>query len=253
MWMIKKTVAMLLLPLGMVAGLLMLGLALWWRWPQSRVGPLLVAAAGAGLLFASCSPGADLLLRPLEQKYPPLSDQALLAGEPPTHVVVLGAGYIEDERYPLVSQLHSEGVLRLVEGIRLVGKLPGAILVVSGGARGDGRPSAQASRELAVELGVDPARIALADRAQDTAQEARQVQELAGPGARVVVVTSASHMPRAMQLFERQGLSPIAAPTAHRVIEGRAGGLWPNATHLRKTERALYEWVGRAFVSLGGS
>src|SRR5690554_3760202 len=253
MFVIKRAFAMLLLPLGMVAGLILVGLLVWWRWPHSRVGPTLVAAALGGMLFGSCAPGANLMLRPLEERYPPLLDVEATELAEVDYVMVLGAGYVDDARYPLVSQLHEEGILRLVEGIRLLRKVPGATLVVSGGTRGEGRTSAEASRELAIELGVAPERIVMADAALDTAQEADAFVEMAGEGAAVILVTSASHMPRAMQLFERAGIAPIAAPTAHRVIEGQGGGIWPNATHLRTTERALYEWVGRLFVSLGGS
>ncbi|TXD36644.1 hypothetical protein FRC98_12470 [Lujinxingia vulgaris] len=250
---IKRAFAMFLLPLGMVAAILLVGVVIGWRWPHSRVGPLLVLAATAGLLFGSCSPGANLMLRPLEERYPPLLEVDAGAMREVDYVMVLGAGFVDDDRYPLVAQIHEEGVMRLVEGIRILRKLPHARLVVSGGTRKDGRTNAEATRQLAIDLGVAPERIVMADRALDTAQEARAFEAMAGPGASLVLVTSASHMPRAMQLFERRGLKPTPAPCAHRVIEGQGGGLWPNATHLRKTERAFYEWAGRLFVTLGGS
>ncbi|RDV36845.1 hypothetical protein DV096_17305 [Bradymonadaceae bacterium TMQ3] len=252
MFVIKRAFAMLLLPLGMVAALIIVGLVVWWRWPQSRLGPLLIIGATAGLLFGSCSPGANLMLRPLEERYPPLLDVDAQEYTGVDYVMVLGAGFVDDERYPLVAQIHEEGVMRLVEGIRILRKLPHAKLVVSGGTRKGGRTNAEATRQLAIDLGVAPERILIANSALDTAQEAEAFEAMAGPGASLILVTSASHMPRAMQLFERRGLRPTAAPCAHRVIEGQGGGLWPNATHLRKTERAFYEWAGRLFVSLGG-
>ena len=85
----------------------------------------------------------------------------------------------------------------------------------------------------------------------DTAQEARAVRAaLAGTGTarpRLVLVTSAAHMPRAMRHFQAVGLDPLPAPTQH--LAARASGRrlsdWlPSASKLRKTESALHEYLG---------
>ncbi|WP_237251726.1 ElyC/SanA/YdcF family protein [Thioalkalivibrio nitratireducens] len=68
-------------------------------------------------------------------------------------------------------------------------------------------------------LGVDPARIVVLDTPTDTAREAYALREFLGTEARFVLVTSASHMPRSVQHFERVGLAPIASPT--HVLTGR--------------------------------
>ncbi|XKH61820.1 YdcF family protein [Halomonas sediminis] len=81
----------------------------------------------------------------------------------------------------------------------------------------------------------------------DTIAEAKAVQALLGEDAQVLLVTSASHMPRAMRHFEVAGLAPVAAPThflANRT-EGFGLAYWiPSARELRKAERAIYEALG---------
>ena len=57
-----------------------------------------------------------------------------------------------------------------------------------------------------------------------------------------VLVTSASHMARSAQHFERVGLAPIASPTHVLTGRGRPARLsyWvPSSDALRKTERAV--------------
>ena len=112
-------------------------------------------------------------------------------------------------------------------------------------------PVAWGYAQAARELGIAPARLQVLDTPVDTAQEARAVRAaLAGTGAarpRLVLVTSAAHMPRAMRPFQAVGLDPLPAPTQH--LAGRASGRrlsdWlPSATNLRKTESALHEYLG---------
>jgi len=96
-------------------------------------------------------------------------------------------------------------------------------------------------------LGVDPARIVVLDTPTDTAREAYALREFLGTEARFVLVTSASHMPRSVQHFERVGLAPIASPTHVLTGRGRPVRLsyWvPSSDALRKTERAVYETLG---------
>jgi uncharacterized SAM-binding protein YcdF (DUF218 family) len=85
------------------------------------------------------------------------------------------------------------------------------------------------------------------DTPVDTAQEAYAVRDVLAPGERFLLVTSASHMPRSVRHFQRAGLEPIPAPTRFKT-GNRSGSMlafWlPSAQHLRKTERALYEYMG---------
>jgi len=242
---LKSLVATLLMPLP-VALLLVLGGA-WMAARGARRTGFVTGFAGFFLVFlAAWSPVADRLLEPLEQAYAPVLDVAALGDI--VAVVVLGAGWEPDADWPAGTRLNDSSVNRLMEGLRLLEALPDAKLVVSGASRrADEAPVAQGYAQAAQALGVPAKRIVVLDTPTDTAQEAYAVRDLLGTEARFLLVTSASHMPRSVQHFERVGLSPIASPTHVLTGRGRPVRLsyWvPSSDALRKTERAVYETLG---------
>ena len=102
--------------------------------------------------------------------------------------------------------------------MRLARALPDVPLLLTGAdRRGEIPPVAWGYAQAARELGIAPARLQVLDTPVDTAQEARAVRAaLAGTGAacpRLVLVTSAAHLPRAMLQFQAVGLDP--RPRAH--------------------------------------
>lgn len=253
MFWLKKFVVFLLSPLGIFLVLLAGGLFLAWR---QRFGPWprrLVIAAVVGLYAVSCGPTGELLLSPLEDRHPSLVDPS--PADDATHVVVLGGGYRHHTERPATSNLVPSSMIRLAEGIRVHQALDDASLVVSGAAVTQPRSTAEAMADLARELGVSEDDIVVSDTPRDTAEEAAAVDRLVGDDHHVVLVTSASHMPRAMTLFERQGITVTAAPT-HHLTGGAvfaADELMPRAQNLHRVERALYEYTALLWVALGGS
>ncbi|MBE0490529.1 MAG: YdcF family protein [Halomonas sp.] len=135
-----------------------------------------------------------------------------------------------------------------MEGIRLWRQRPELPLMVSGASRDDDNAAvALGYATAAVALGVPETQLRVLDWPTDTGLEAQAVREALGEGARVVLVTSASHLPRAMQHFRQAGLDPLAAPTHYLTSHPEAGQgrSWvPSAANLRKTERAMYEALG---------
>ena len=63
---------------------------------------------------------------------------------------------------------------------------------------------------------------------------------------RILLVTSAYHMPRAKGLFEAQGLEVVPAATDHEVVSRRLWrNLLPETSALDGSSRAIKEIVGR--------
>lgn len=250
MFVLKKLVGAFFMPLSVIILLLLIGLVALWFTRRERLGKILVTAATLLLMASSCGLVADAVLRPFESQYATLED--LSEHEEVRWVIVLGAGHVTNPALPVTSQVAEAGLVRLAEGIRIYRELPGAKLVLSGENIGDPRSVAEAMADVARVLGVPDEDMVLLKDPRDTAEEARAAQALIS-GQAIIVVTEASHMPRAMYLFEQAGMKAIAAPTGHRVMGDGPGALLPpRALHLRKTERMVHELLGNLWVRIAG-
>jgi uncharacterized SAM-binding protein YcdF (DUF218 family) len=210
----------------------------------------LVMTAVTVVYLSSIAPVGDLLLGSLEGIHGPLPERG------PTsqvqHIVVLGSGYRPVAGRPITGALDDDGLVRVVEGVRLLRSLRASNIVLSGGSR-DGAPPAVGYAILARALGVDEASISILDQPTNTAEEARAVAAALG-STPFVLVTSAYHMPRAMRLMRQAGAQPIPAPTGQRVARSEEWSLdrWlPSSRALRNTERALHEYVGMLALKAG--
>ena len=184
----------------------------------------------------------------LERQYPPLQLHNITAvlKEKIHFVVVLGNAHVSDPGIPETGQISSSSMYRLIEGIRIQHQLPGTTLVLSGGVNQDPRPNAEVVGRVAELIGVDPAGIIREDRPRDTYEEAKMLGPLLGK-APFILVTSAAHMVRAMQLFRDTGMQPIAAPTdfilkSNPALSGES--LLPSCGNLGISKRVIYEWLG---------
>jgi uncharacterized SAM-binding protein YcdF (DUF218 family) len=94
----------------------------------------------------------------------------------------------------------------------------------------------------------------LEDQSLDTEDEAQFIKPIVGQ-VPFLLVTSASHMPRAMGLFRHYGMAPIAAPTDY--LSADAGvksplSYLPSAGNLHTAERAVYEYLGLLAARIAG-
>jgi uncharacterized SAM-binding protein YcdF (DUF218 family) len=132
--------------------------------------------------------------------------------------------------------------------------LPGSKLILSGGGGFDPVPNAKIMADVAMAIGVDRRDLILESVSKDTKDEARLIQKIVG-GDRFLLVTSASHMPRSVPLFEKLGMKPIPVPTAHQIIERQAmdpGMFFPSTGNLRKAEMAFHEYLGSVWARIRG-
>jgi len=226
------------------------GLLLLLRGPWRRVGAWLTVAGAALAYLTSTSLVGNALLAPLERQYP-VFESAQAAGV--RDIVILGSAYVPDDRVPVTGALDADGLARIVEGVRLARSRPDARLLVSGGAPPGFTPGALGYAQMAAELGVDRSALIVMGHALNTAQEARDVATSLGHTP-FILVTSAYHMPRAMQLMHRAGANPVPAPTG-QILHPQQGierlGLIPGSRGLRETEIALHEYLGLAALGLG--
>jgi len=234
MFWLKKIVSLFLMPLPLIVLLILLAFILIRSRAKARS---LLALAASLLLVLSMPWGSSLLTAPLEHQY--LVNRSPITGS--CQVMVLGSGHDDSIAGTAVQQLSPTALARLMEGLAQLQLGKDCLLIVSGWNGGSGRAHADVMADAAIELGVDPARILRLPLARDTMEEASFLsQELGDEPVRLV--TSASHMPRAMRIFQRQGVNVSAAPTD---FYDRSGYWWrPDARFLLASQRAIHEYVG---------
>ena len=137
-------------------------------------------------------------------------------------IVVLGADGYEDASVSTVSRVSAVGLARLANGIRLYRLVPGGRIMFAAGSVKGGVVLSEAMRDAAVDLGVDPGDIVIRPEGRTTAGEAEAVSRFLQESGRtldqVVLVTSASHLPRAVREFTRQGIPVLPAPADYEAL-----------------------------------
>lgn len=246
----------LILPPSSLFLVIAIGLALWRRRP--RAGRIIAGTGLALLAFLSTPGGASLLVAPVEGMTAPLRDPERANAQA---IVVLAAGRLR--RAPEydgrdISDYYTLARLRYAAHLQRRTGLP---LLVSGG-NGANRIAPDAHGQVTSE--ADGMAAALRDdfgvpvkwlegRSRDTAENAAfSAAMLRADGVtRILLVTDAMHMPRASAVFERAGLSVIAAPTMFFSNQPLSIHAWiPSAEGMRRSWYASYELIGLVWYRL---
>jgi uncharacterized SAM-binding protein YcdF (DUF218 family) len=246
---LKKLVGFLAEPLSLALLLALFALAL--AVLRRRRAARWVGVACVVFLYLCATPLVGrLLCAPLEHRFPPLHEADVPAGL--GYILVLGSSYRPHDAVPVTAALDSEGLTRVVEGVRLHRQLAVPKLILSGGGAGGAAGPAEGYRILARSLGVDDAAIITLTAPLDTTGEAQALVGRIGSEP-FILVTSATHMPRAVELMRRAGARPIPAPTAQRVTSESMQVLaWlPQTSGLAATSSALHEYLGLLALRVG--
>lgn len=238
-------------PASLAAGLLVAGAlaVIGWR----RLARLAVILAVGQTLVLSIPWVSDLLMAPLQ-------DEARAAARAAPAccydaIVVLGGG-IAAAAPPYAPEPHlTESADRVWEAARLFHRGLAPQVIASGGSATGPTPEALAMRTFLVALGVPTAAIVLEEKSVNTIENIREIRRLVNNG-RVALVTSASHMPRALRLARIAGLDVGAFPTDWRPpADARAS--WenwlPTIGALSTSTTALQELMANTFDRRGAS
>lgn len=242
MFELKKIISSLMMPLPALLIIGFIGLMLIMFTRHRKTGCLLVLFSYLCLFLASFQPVSSRLLMPLERQYSAfLPDKTNI-----DYIMVLGSGHVVDDALPPTSELSRSALMRLTEGIRIMRMYPGAKLILSGYAGGTEFSHARMLAKVALSLGVAKSDIVLLESAKDTREEATLAASYVGKQI-LVLVTSASHMKRALLEFKDAGLNPIPAPTnylAYPEIHQPWIKYAPKSTYLEQTEHYWHETMG---------
>lgn len=203
-----KFLSYVILPPASLAAAVVLGLVLsgfGWR----RLAFWVVALAVAQTLVMSLPPVAGALTDSLEAR----ARRETARSAPCCYdaILVLGGG-VSPAAPPEVPEPNLTGSAdRVWYAARLYHRGTAPRIIVSGGSLLD-RPSdpatteAEAMRRFLVDLGVPNAAIVSEGESRNTRENVRNTRRIVGDG-RVALVTSAQHMPRALQMARETGLN----------------------------------------------
>jgi uncharacterized SAM-binding protein YcdF (DUF218 family) len=246
MFLLKKIIAAFIMPSGAFV-LLLAGGAFYFR-KRCRQAAWFCLGVAALLWAGSAKVVADLLLGPLEYAYTaPVSP----AGDV---IIVLGGGsYDPGPVFSAGERLHSSSLERNGAAALLhkKTKLP---IIATGGAVFSRDPEAEAFAAYLEEQGVPARAIIKETRARDTAENALYSYKLCVERGfkKPILLTSASHMPRAVYLFKRAGFAELTPfPVSRTVLKGRKRYLrdfLPGTFH--SANEALNEYLGLFFYKL---
>ncbi|RSZ57652.1 YdcF family protein [Massilia atriviolacea] len=245
--MIDILVRVLLMPPMSLIVLIVAGTALRRRWP--RCGRALGRLGLAALLVLSTNAGSLLLVRPLERLTAPLAEARASGAQA---IVVLAAGNVHAApEYGGADVPDDVALLRLRYAAHLqhATNLP---LLVSGGNAEPDKGIASKASTMARALRED-FRTPVAwteERSADTAQNATcsaAILKAAGV-RRVLLVTHAMHMPRAVRAFADAGLEVVPAPTMFYSRSTLSPLMFvPSWSGMFRSHYATHEWIGLAW------
>jgi len=208
------------MPMPLCYEALIIGCILTWVKDYAKTGKIIITTGVLFLIALSTTTVSNWLIKPLEYTYTAVNFNS--AGDAPPelnkckYIVILGSSNSEDLDRSALSRLSSSGLARLTEGLRLARALPHAKIIVSGPAFSNYPSHASVLISAAKELIISDERFIKIESAKDTEDESYEVKKIVGT-ERIALVTSAWHMPRAMYLFEHQGIQALACPTDYSV------------------------------------
>ncbi len=261
----SKFLPLFIYPIGFIFFLLLLGLifARNRKFQQWVMIICFVVVYLAGNRMVSMS-----LAKSLEWQYMPVTDTqgvtvaVVLGGatEPPlfprSMVEVNSAG----DRVIYAAKLYQEGT---VKTLLLSG---GTISWLDDGANEEAYTPAQGMKELVMMMGVPESAIGLENYSQNTLENAEYCARILRKTGvkKIILITSAMHMPRSVKLFEAQGLDVIPAPTDYTVTKTGWEELWsggvyewllnliPTAGNVSLTTSVLKEYTGMMVYRIQG-
>ncbi len=258
---LSKLLAPALSPIGIVCELLIVAIVTLRSRP--KLGRAFVVLALVVLVVCSNQWFAAALVRYLETRDLPAAALPRAGA-----IVVLSSNTRPAIPPQPATALDGPTANRLLYGAQLYREGKAPLVIVSGGRvpwlKGQPRLSENMA-EIIELLGVPKSAIIQERESADTYQNAVDVEAILKQRriGRILLVTSAMHMPRALALFRRQGVEAIAAPCDFFSFTPRhdpEAGFWqaaaidllPNANDLGMTSLAVRELLGMAVYRAAG-
>jgi len=239
----------LILYLLLIAGFVLYALK------RKRAGKIFAIIAGLWFFIITTPFLPKYMVKSLESKYHQISDSTIKKITGSCDIIVLGGGHSDDKNLSSNNQLSLTAIARLVEGIRIHRMIPGSRLILSGSSGRSELAQALILYRSALILGIDSSSMAMQSKPSNTLQEAQEYVRNFGTKKTLILVTCATHMPRAIYNFRKAGITPVASPTDFILKYGSHKESWewiPEYRNIAMMEIALHEYVGIIWARMGG-
>lgn len=257
---LSKFLPLFIYPLGLASLLILAAIFLYRRqsWQRASLIMAFLLLWLGGNRFVAYS-----LARPLEWQHLPAS------AIPPADVIVVLGGGTRTQDHPRPLTEVGEGGDRVIYATYLYRAGIAPHILVTGGRLPNSEENiadAENMRTLLELFNIPSEAIWLESTALNTYENALYSQSILQERGinRIILITSAIHMPRSVKIFEKRGFEVIPAPTDFEVTESAwnlmTHGTWqnwlillvPNANNLELTTRALKEYIGIFVYGLRG-
>jgi uncharacterized SAM-binding protein YcdF (DUF218 family) len=227
-----------------------------WRRRQERRRRLVVFTALFLLLTAACVPAVSYLaIGSLEWRYPPLTERPK-----DVEAIVVLAGALRPAEGPgLPAEPGEDTFYRCLRAAEMYRQGPRCRVFLSGGVPPMTAPVpslAHVMRDFLVDHGVAADDLIEEGDSQTTHENAVNTARLLGERGvrRVLLITSAYHMERAVRCFRKQGIDVVPCGCHYKAcrLEAELADFLPNPTGARGLAAALHEWLGVAWYTLHG-
>lgn len=226
---------------------------MWLVVSRRRHGLSLIVAGTVALVAIGILPISSLMVIPLEDRFP--------APVLPAHVdgiVVLGGSISPKLSLARGRPAVRDASERLFSAAALARLYPDARLILCGGIVSPyphAIPESSVMRELLASIGVAPERLEVETQSRNTHENAVYAMELARPKAEEtwLLVTSGTHMPRAVGSFRKAGWTALPYPVDYLTdgtVSIETG--FELSKELRRVDIAAHEWIGLLGYSLLG-
>ena len=222
---------------------------------MKKTGRIFLVVAGTWFLIISTPFIPEALVKSLENKYPQITEASIINLRDSCDIIVLGGGHSDDKDLSPNNQLSTIALGRVTEAIRIHNMAPGSRLILSGFSGRSELSQALVLYQTALLLGVDSASMSMQTFPANTRMEAEEYEMNFGKNKELVVVTSDIHMPRAMMIFKKAGLDPVAAPTNQIIKYGSRKYRWrwiPSSSYIGMMELVIHEYAGILWTFAGG-
>lgn len=212
-----------------------------------KVGWYLLLAGTCILYLFSLYPVSNTLVYSLESQYksPSIKDLSTV-----DMVVILGGGIYPSDALRKSPEASGATYSRLFNGVEIFKQSGAKLLVLSGGGEQENESEAEVMKKLAMALGVKEDKIITETKSNNTAEQAIEIAKLFPPAEkmRFGIVTSAMHMPRAVESFgekfQEENIVPIPVGYISSPKEYSMNSFIPAADAFLASTDAIHEEIG---------